>query len=464
MEKGYSRENKMGEMPIPKLLVSMALPAIISMFVQAMYNVVDSIFVAQVSENALTAVSLAFPVQMVIVSCFVGMGVGINSGISRRLGEGRHKDAEQVAEHGFLIAIILSVILAVLGGLFSNGFVTLFTDNQEIIAGCTSYLMICCVFCFGSIITQAGFSMLQGSGDMIQPMIGQLIGAVVNIVLDPIMIFGLLGFPAMGVTGAAIATVAGQIVAMIYVLCVVAFRKKNILKVHIRGFKFDGTIMKDIIAVGLPAAVMQGIASFMVTFYNLILTQYGTTAIAVFGVFFKVQSFIFMPVFGLCQGAMPIYGYNYGARKADRFLQNAKVACIISECIMILGVVLFQFFPEQIFRMFNASDDMMVLGVQCFRVISWSFVTAGISIPLSNAFQAVGKAYISMFSSFLRQMILLLPFSWLFSYLWGVDWIWMGFVVSDVLNLIYVGVMFVRLKRKELDTWGQHKGMLSAQG
>ncbi|WP_438593278.1 MATE family efflux transporter, partial [Eubacterium aggregans] len=221
--------------------------------------------------------------------------------------------------------------------------------------------------------------MLQGSGDMIQPMIGQLIGAVVNIVLDPIMTFGLLGFPAMGVTGTAIATVAGQIVAMIYVQCIVAFRKKNILKVHIRGFKFDVTIMKDIIAVGLPAAVMQGSASFMVTFYNLILTKYGTTTIAVFGVFFKVKSFIFMPVSALCQGTMPIYWYNYGAWKADRFLQNAKVACIISKCIMILGVVLFQFFPEQIFRMFNASDDMMVLGVQCFRVISCSFLTAGIS-------------------------------------------------------------------------------------
>jgi putative MATE family efflux protein len=457
-----ARHNKMGRLPIPKLLVSMALPAIISMFVQAMYNVVDSIFVAQLSENALTAVSLAFPVQMVIVACSVGMGVGINSGISRRLGEGRHADAESVAEHGFLLAIILSLILAVLGGLFAHNFAALFTTEAEIVNGCTDYLVICCVFCFGGIVTQAGFSLLQGSGEMIQPMIGQLIGAVTNIILDPIMIFGLIGFPALGVAGAAIATVTGQIIAMVYVLLIVAFRKKNVLKVHPRDFHYNGAVMGAIVAVGLPAAVMQGISSFMVTFYNLILTQYGTTAMAVFGVFFKVQSFVFMPVFGLCQGAMPIYGYNYGARKAGRFMENAKVAMIISECMMLVGVMLYQVFPEQIFHLFNASDDMIAMGVQCFRVISWSFITAGISIPLSNAFQAVGKAYISMVSSFLRQMILLLPFSWLFSYLWGLDWVWLGFVVSDALNLIFVAAMFLRFKHKELDQW-HGPGMLNTQ-
>jgi len=446
-------ENKMGVMPIPALLMSMALPAIISMVVQAMYNVVDSIFVAQVSENALTAVSLAFPVQMIIVSCSVGMGVGINSGISRRLGEHRQKDAENIAEHGFLMAAIISVVLAVLGGLFSRNFAMLFTQSPEIVTGCADYLFICCVFCFGGVVTQAGFSTLQGSGEMIQPMIGQLIGAITNIILDPIMIFGLFGTPAMGVRGAAIATVTGQILAMVYVLLVVKFRKKNILKLDMKNFTYSGEIMRDILAVGLPAAIMQGISSFMVTIYNLILAPYGTTAMAVFGVFFKVQSFVFMPVFGLCQGAMPIYGYNYGARKRERFLENAKVACAISECFMIAGVLLFQLLPVQIFHMFNASDAMMSVGVQCFRVISLSFFTAGIGIPLSNSFQAVGKAYISMFSSFLRQMILLLPFSWLFSTLWGLDWVWMGFVVADALNLIFILFMFFRMKKQELDTW-----------
>ncbi|MDD4507637.1 MAG: MATE family efflux transporter [Eubacteriaceae bacterium] len=451
MEATQEHENKMGTMPIPRLLASMALPAIISMFVQAMYNVVDSIFVAQVSENALTAVSLAFPIQMIIVSCAVGMGVGINSGISRRLGEKRKDAAENIAEHGLVIAVILSAVLAVAGALTAHAFVSMFTDVEEIINGCTVYLTVVCVFCFGGIVTQAGFATLQGSGEMIQPMIGQLIGAVTNIVLDPIMIFGLLGFPAMGVKGAAIATVSGQILAMVYIIAIVRFRKKNILKPRLKGFKFQGAIVKDIIEVGLPAAVMQGISSFMVTFYNLILTQYGTTAIAVFGVFFKVQSFIFMPVFGLCQGAMPIYGYNFGAKKPRRFITNAKVSSLVCECIMIVGFLLFQLFPKQIFTLFSASPDMMGLGVQCFRVISFSFFTAGISIPLSNAFQAVGKAYISMFSSFLRQMILLIPFSWLFSYFWGVDWIWMGFVVSDALNLVFILLMFKKLKKNALD-------------
>ncbi len=323
-EQQLQHENKMGTMHIPQLLFSMALPAIISMFVQAMYNIVDSVFVAQTGENALTAVSLAFPVQMLIVSCFVGMGVGINSGISRRLGEKKHREAEMVAEHGFLVAVILSLAAAVLGAVFSNIFVKMFTDNPEIIKGCTDYLLIVTIFSFGSIITQAGFSTLQGSGDMIQPMIGQLIGAITNIILDPIMIFGLLGFPALGVTGAAIATVTGQIIAMVYILIVVLKRKKNLLKLHFRSFKYRGAIMKDIAVVGLPSAIMQGIGSFMVTGYNLILAGYGMTAVAVFGVYFKVQSFIFMPIFGLGQGAMPIFGYNYGAQKAEAVQRDIK--------------------------------------------------------------------------------------------------------------------------------------------
>lgn len=452
-EQQLQHENKMGTMHIPQLLFSMALPAIISMFVQAMYNIVDSVFVAQTGENALTAVSLAFPVQMLIVSCFVGMGVGINSGISRRLGEKKHREAEMVAEHGFLVAVILSLAAAVLGAVFSNIFVKMFTDNPEIIKGCTDYLLIVTIFSFGSIITQAGFSTLQGSGDMIQPMIGQLIGAITNIILDPIMIFGLLGFPALGVTGAAIATVTGQIIAMVYILIVVLKRKKNLLKLQFRSFKYRGAIMKDIAVVGLPSAIMQGIGSFMVTGYNLILAGYGMTAVAVFGVYFKVQSFIFMPIFGLGQGAMPIFGYNYGAQNAKRFKETLKVSILTSLVIMFVGVLLFQLFPAQIFMLFNASEEMTAIGINCFRAISLAFPLAGISIMLSTSFQAMGKSYLSMISSFLRQMIFLLPFSYLFSLIGGLDTVWYGFIVSEIACLVFEVIVYRHYKKKVLDRW-----------
>lgn len=445
-------ENKMGTVPIPKLLFSMALPAIISMVVQALYNIVDSIFVAKIGEEALTAVSLAFPVQILIIACFVGMGVGINSGIARKLGQKLNDEAEQVSEHGFLVALILSAVIAFLGVLFARPFVSMFTDNQAIIDQGVIYLQIVTLFSFGSIVTQAGLSTLQGTGDMIKPMIGQLIGAVTNIILDPILIFGLLGFPAMGVAGAAIATVIGQIVAMLYVLIVV-FRGNNVLKPRLGNLQVKGAILKEIAVVGLPSAVMQGIGSLMVTGYNMILADFGMTAVAVFGVYFKVQSFVFMPVFGLGQGTMPILGYNYGAKNKERFLQTVKVAILSAVGIMCLGFLLFQVFPGQIFMLFSASDEMITIGVRCFKVISYAFPMAGICILLSTSFQAVGKAYLSMIASFMRQLIFLLPFSYLFSLIGGLDYVWLGFLVSELACMVLEIIFFWRIKRNVLDTW-----------
>lgn len=452
-ERQTQHENKMGTVAVPRLLLSMALPAIIAMFVQAMYNVVDSIFVAQMGENALTAVSLAFPVQILMVSCFVGMGVGINSGISRRLGEKKQEEAVNVSEHGFLIAVAISLIVTVIGCVFSRSFAAMFTQNAEILNSCEIYLKIVTVFGFGSIITQAGFSTLQGSGDMMKPMIGQLIGAVVNIILDPIMIFGLLGFPAMGVAGAAIATVTGQILAMFYILAVVFFGKNNLLKPQIRTFHFNPAIVKDIAVVGLPSAVMQGIGSLMVTGYNLILADYGMTAVAVFGVYFKVQSFIFMPIFGLGQGAMPIFGYNYGAKNTKRFTDTLKTGIAVSVVIMFIGVALFQLMPEKILMLFNASPEMLRVGVHCFRAISLAFPIAGVSIILSTSFQAMGKSYLSMLSSFLRQMIFLLPFSWVFAQIDGLNTVWYGFLVSEIACIIFEGTVYRHLKKRTLDQW-----------
>ena len=447
------KENKMGVVPIPRLLFAMSLPAIISMLIQSMYNVVDSIFVAQIGEEALTAVSLAFPIQILIISCFVGMGVGINSAIARRLGEDKKDEAANVAEHGFIIAVILSVILAIVGILISEKFISLFTDNPLIISQGRDYLLIVTVFCFGSIITQAAFATLQGSGEMIKPMVGQIIGAVCNIILNPILIFGLLGFPALGVRGSAIATVTGQIIGMVYMLIVVFKGKKNLLKLNYKIFHFERSIFKDIIVVGLPAAIMQGLGSVLITGYNLILATFGMSAVAVFGVYFKIQSFIFMPIFGLGQGAMPIFGYNFGAKNEARFKQTLKVAVSMALVIMSIGTILFWVFPEQILMPFNASDEMLAIGIHCFRSISIAFPLAGISIMISVSFQAIGKAYVSMIASFIRQMIVLLPSSYILAAIGGLNLVWYGFIISEIVCLAYELFMYQRFKNQIFDSW-----------
>jgi len=447
------KKNKLGVVPIPKLLFSMSLPAIISMMIQALYNIVDSIFVAQIGEEALTAVSLAFPIQMIIISCFVGMGIGINSAISRRLGQNKKSEAANVAEHGFLLAMLIAAVLGILGFFTAETFISLFTDNANIIAQGRSYLMIVTVFCFGSFITQAAYSMLQGSGEMIQPMVGQIIGAVVNIILDPIMIFGWLGFPALGVTGAAIATVIGQLFGMAYMLLVIFKSSKNHLKLDYKVFHYETAIVKDIVKVGLPAAIMQGLASLMITGYNLILAEFGMSAVAVLGVYFKIQSLIFMPIFGLGQGAMPIFGFNFGAKNRERFNETLKVAVTAALTIMTIGMLLFWIFPAQIMMAFNPSAEMMEIGINCLRSISLAFPLAGISIMIGVSFQAIGKAYVSMIASFIRQMVVLLPVTYLLAQIGGLDWVWYGFIISEVFCLAYELFMYRWYQRRIFDTW-----------
>ncbi len=444
---------KMGTEPVLRLIITMSLPAMVSMLVQACYNVVDSIFVAQIGEEALAAVSIAFPIQILIIALMVGMGVGINSAISRRLGEGNMEDALFAAEHGFVLSGILSLVCVVLGLTAVVPFLRMFAGTGNTFTMATGYATIVTVFAFGSIICQAGFAMLQGSGDMIQPMIGQLLGAIANIILDPIFIFGLLGVPAMGVNGAAIATVIGQILAMLYILIICLFRKSNLLHIDFSKFRYKPRIMGDIIQVGIPAAIMQGIGSVMLTGYNFILATYGTTALAVFGVYFKVQSFVFMPIFGLGQGIMPIFGYNFGARNRERFMETMKYSVIISVIIMLLGLVMFQAAPGALLSMFAASDNMQSIGQTAFRAISWSFPFAGIAIVISNAFQAMGKSYISMIASILRQLVVLLPVTWVLSSLGGLDMLWYGFIIAELVCLAYLILTFLHYKKKILDTW-----------
>lgn len=438
------KQLKLGTKPIPALLIGMALPAMLSMFTQAFYNVVDSIFVAQLGESALTAVSLAFPAQMIEVSLFAGMGVGINSGISRRLGQQKKEEAQRVMEHGFIIALFLAAMLGIFGILFAEKFFRLFTDHPGIVSDGRNYLSIVMVFSFGVFITQAGASALQATGDMIKPMISQLIGAITNIILDPIMIFGLLGFPRMGVTGAAIATVIGQVCAMIYILFTVFVRRNNVLQPEFRHFRLDKAILKDIVRVGLPSSVMQSIGSLMVTGFNMILTPFGLTAIAVFGVYFKIQSFIFMPVFGLNQGAMPILGYNYGAGNQERFSETIQFAMKIASLFMVVGLAIFQLFPNQLFGIFNASETMLEIGPHALRAISISFPLVGVSIILSSAFLATGKSYVTMIASFFRQMILLLPAAYLLAQIGGLQLVWFSFLIAEIFSVIYLIINYRR--------------------
>ena len=454
--KARERELRMGTEKIPKLLMSMALPAIISMTVQACYNIVDSIFVAQIGENALAAVSLAFPIQMIVVALSVGMGVGINSGIARRLGERRTEEAVYISEHGFLLAAIVSIILVIIGWFGITPFMDIFTSDPDILSKAVAYGQIITVFSFGIVICQAGFSTLQGSGNMMQPMIGQILGAVLNIILDPIMIFGLLGCPALGVAGAAIATVIGQIVGMIYIIIIVMRKKGNLLHLDFRKFKYKKNILMDIIRVGLPAAVMQGIGSFMLTGFNLILASFGSTALAVFGVYYKVQSFIFMPIFGLGQGAMPIFGYNFGARNPQRFRETLKTGIMIALCIMTAGLLIFQLFPDAIMSLFNPSADMLSVGRVCLRSISWAFPLAGISIMISTSFQAMGKSYISMIASFLRQLVILLPAAWVLSK-GGLDLVWWSFLIAEVFSLLYLALMYRKYQKTVFGSWAREK-------
>lgn len=424
------KDNKMGTMPIPKLMLTMSLPAILSMMVQAMYNVVDSIFVSKLGEEALTAVSLAFPIQLIIIACFLGIGTGVNSLISRKIGEKDLDSATNAAEHGFILSGVLYIIIVTIGIFLANNFFVMFTDDSKILGFGTDYIRIIMFFSFGRMFAQAGMSTLQGTGEMVKPMIAQLIGALLNIVLDPILIFGLLGFPAMGVSGAAIATVAAQIVSMIYIL-VVLFRKDNYIKLNLKKFKYSSSIIKQILIVGLPVAVMQGLASIMLTGLNLVLASFNETAVAVMGVYFKLQSFVFMPIFGLSQGTMPIIGYNFGARDKDRLMSALKIGISSAVLLTTIGLIVFQLFPVKLLSLFNSTYEMTEIGVVAFRIISLGFPMAAVSIMLSVSFQGMGDAYISLIVSFIRQIIVLLPTAYIFGKLAGLNAVWFGFVISE---------------------------------
>lgn len=446
-------QNKMGTKPILPLLIGMSVPAMFSMLIQALYNVVDSIFVARIGSDALSAVSLAYPLQLVLISFAIGTAIGVNSLIARRLGAKNYEDANSAATHGMILAFFGWILFVIVGLLFSKPFIALFTTNEKIVTYGTQYLTIVLFASFGLFIAAMGEKTLQATGNMIFPMVSQLIGAITNIILDPIFIFGLFGFPKLEVIGAAVATVIGQIVSMIFIL-IVLFTKDHEVKIMIRKFKFSWRIVKDIYAVGFPAIIMQSIGSVMVSGINAILSMANIatltceTYINIFGVYFKLQSFVFMPVFGLNQGTSPIIGYNYGARNKSRMFKAFSIALIISCSIMGLGLIAFQFASGWILSLFDASELMIELGIPTLKIISLSFIFAGAGIMFSALYQAIGKGFYSMMLSICRQLVMLLPIAFILSKV-DIALMWYAFPISECGCLILALIFFMRLKKRE---------------
>ena len=447
-------ENKMGILPIRPLLLSMAWPAILSMTISALYNIVDSIFVAKLSEDALTAVSIVNPIQMLIIALSVGSGVGINSLIARRLGAHRQEEADQAASTGLRIGVFNYLVFLLIGVCFTGIFVSGYAEKgSEIYAQAVIYMQIVCIGSFFLNMQVVFEKILQSTGNMIAPMICSLTGAVINIILDPILIFGLLGAPRLEVAGAAIATITGQLFGML-VGAFIIFKGEHLVSIQVRGFKFKWEIVADIYKVGLPSIVMQSIGSMMIIFYNMILVVYSTTAVAVLGVYFKIQSFVFMPVFGLNQGAMPIMGYNYGAAKKDRLMQTYKEALKIALLVMALGLLLFQALPKQLLLMFDASADMLAIGIPALRIISLCFLPAAFGIITGTLFQGTGHGVYSLLCSVIRQLIGILPLAFILIRIDGVTLSWASFPLAELLGLAYSALMLQRLYKNEISKLG----------
>lgn len=429
------QENKMGTMPEGKLLMNMSLPMMISMLVQAMYNIVDSIFVSRVSENALTAVSLAFPLQTLLIAVAAGTGVGVNSILSKSLGEKNYERANKAAMNGIFLHIISYVGSVIIGLLAVRPFYASQIKNApvEIMEMGVQYLTIVMVASFGLYAQFIFERLLQATGRTFFTMISQMVGAIINIILDPILIFGYFGLPRMGVAGAAVATVVGQIVAGI-VSILYNLKKNDDITISFQGFRPDGYVIAGIYKVGLPSIVMQSIGSVMTYGMNLILVGLSSTAAAVFGVYFKLQSFFFMPVFGLNNGIIPIVAYNYGAKKKKRMVRTIKWGMCIACCFMVLGFLAFETVPGMLLLLFDASENMLTIGVPALRTIAISFLSAWFCIVASSVFQAVSNGMYSLYVSVARQLVVLLPVAYILAKIGGLSLIWWCFPIAELMS------------------------------
>ena len=442
-------ENKMGVQPVNRLLVSMSVPMMVSMLVQALYNVVDSIFVASLSEDALTAVSLAFPWQNLMIAGGVGTGVGVNAWLSRCLGEKDQRSANATAENGIFLAMASYLVFAVTGMLISRPFFTLQTSSAVIAEEGFQYMWIVSVFGIGLFLQTMNEKILASTGRTNLTMVSQLAGAAINIVLDPIMIFGLFGFPTLGVAGAAIATVTGQIIGGLLGVWFNS-RLNREIQIRFRGFRPDRGIIGHIYSVGLPSIILQSIGSIMTFSMNQILISFSTTAAAVLGVYFKLQSFVFMPIFGLNNGMVPIVAYNYGAAKPVRIMKTLKLAIAYALSIMGVGLLLFQLLPGTFLDLFQASDNMKSIGIPALRIISLCFVPAGFGIICGSFFQAMGHGMIAMWVSIVRQLGALIPLAWLLSRTGQLNLVWLAFPLAEIVAVVITTFGLRRVIRTQI--------------
>lgn len=451
------QENKMGVMPVKKLVISMSLPMMISMVVQALYNVVDSIFVAQVCEDALTAVSLSFSAQNLMIGVATGTGVGVNALLSRNLGAREFEKANKVASQGVILAFF-SAFIFMLFGIFGTElfFKSQVKESSPIFAYGVDYLSVCCGLSFGIFGQVIMERLAQATGKTVLSMLMQLSGAITNIILDPLLILGIGPFPRMEAKGAAVATVIGQFVAFGVGIALNLWKNKEI-RLHIKDFKPDFRIIGEIYKIGVPSILMVGIGSVMNYLFNKILLSFTSTAAAVFGVYFKLQSFIFMPIFGLNNGIIPIVAFNYGAQKRKRIVDTVKFSCIISLSIMVIGMLLMWLIPEQMLMLFKASEDMLSIGVPALRTISLSFIFAGVCITLGSTFQALGKSYFSMLTSFARQIVVLLPVAYLLSKTGEINYVWLSFPVAEIMSLAVTLVFFTHLYKNIISKIGSEE-------
>ena len=446
-------ENKMGTMPINKLIINMSLPLITSMFVQAFYNIVDSLFVARINEEALTAVSMSFPAQNLMISAGTGVGVGITALIARYLGAKDEKGVTRVVHNGIFLGILNSILFAIFGLFFAKFYFEFQKASGLIETYGIQYLSICSIFAFSIILEITFERMLIASGKTIYTMITQSTGAIINIIFDPIFIFGLLGFPKMGIIGAAVATIFGQTVAMLMALYF-NIKKNHEVRFAIKKFAVHFKTIANIYEIGFPSIVMQSTASFMIFQLNNLLASFSTTATAVLGVYFKLQSFVVLPVFGLNNSVISIVSYNYGAGKIKRLLKAVKLANIYAFGIMFAGFVLCQTLPVPILKLFDASDNMLSIGIPALRIISFAFLIAPFSIVSSGTFQALGKGIFSLIVSLIRQLIVILPLSYLLAGIMGINGVWIAFpmaeIVAGILTIFYLKKLYQNeiMKRK----------------
>lgn len=442
------QRNKMGTKPVFPLLMSMAFPPMLSMLIQSMYNIVDSMFVARFSQNALTAVSLAFPLQNLVLAVAVGAGVGVNSYISRKLGA-RDRDAANAAvTHGFLLSFAHAIFFVLFGLVAIKPFFRMFTDSPEIISLACDYSYIVVLGAFAQLFHIMVEKLLQSTGRMLAPMLLQTIGAIANIILDPILIFGLLGAPRMGVRGAAIATLLGQILSMTLSLLVFFLRDQD-LRMDLKKFRPDLRAVAQIYAVGVPTMLMNALGSLLVTLLNSILIRFSELAVSVFGVYFKLQTFVFMPVSGLTQGALPIMGYNYGAQNRRRLLSTLRCAVLVAVGIMAAGNLLFVLIPDKLLLLFNASPEMLEMGTSALRIISCSYIFAAVGLIFSTMFQAVGKGSYSLTVFLMRQLIVVVPLAFLLSRTLGLNGIWLSFPIAEAAGAIAAVLFFLVFRRRD---------------